>query len=658
MTLPSDARSMAQDDALPARKILYKYIRFSSIQQARGSSFARQNERLEKYAKENGFVVNDSLDLRDFAESGFHGINKEIDQGLGRFIAAIDKGLIPTDGTAYLAVEQFDRISREDIDKAQDLFKSILRKNVNVITLMDGRIYTKKSLSNFMEVLYSLFLMEQAHQESLKKSDRIKGAYTNKIKRLHERVKEQKEELAAWEKRPVGKKPVFEPLINEIQFSSQVPEWIDQKIEIISGLKFRKFVVNEDKAKIIRYALSLLNDDNGYMNVSQRLNDEEVPRIDFVTRRQRSTRKNIWTNSAVNNFVNSDSIFGELAIHDNLFVDKEFEYEGIATSKKVMTRTHVVDIPNYYPPVVDKKLIMGLRARANSKKKGRVAGRSTNDNLFQNMLFCGKCGDSMHMKQTKRITNKETYVRKYLACYSAVHKACDAKMIPYGDVEREIIKYLIMPFDENQLDGAAKVVSDSRNAKMLELEGEIKDIEDRIDEFTKEIKNNKSLKPAIALSLLSEMETDKDFKILQLKELQEQKDTIIESLGAKPVGNFDLDTEDGRVSFKIAVKQRYAGFVLFTSDQVVMVMHKRGGSEFSKIQVINRRGKAIAPERTADTMTLYQNMLNHIKELAKTYKEGKLYEIIKAYKTNDITLFEEDYKNRGLAQPETYSRKD
>jgi hypothetical protein len=90
-------------------------------------------------------------------------------------------------------------------------------------------------------------------------------------------------------------------------------------------------VVNEEKAKIFRYALSLLNDDNGYMNVSQRLNDEEVPKIDFVTHRQRSTRKNIWTNSAVNNFVNSDSIFGELTIHDNLFVDKEFEYEGIAT---------------------------------------------------------------------------------------------------------------------------------------------------------------------------------------------------------------------------------------------------------------------------------------------------------------------------------------
>lgn len=656
MTLPSDVRSMAQDEALPARKILYKYIRFSSIQQARGLSFARQNERLEKYAKDNGFEVNDSLDLRDFAKSGFHGINKEIDQGLGRFIAAIDKGLIPTDGTAYLAVEQFDRISREDIDKAQDLFKSILRKNVNVITLMDGRIYTKKSLSNFMEVLYSLFLMEQAHQESLKKSDRIKGAYTNKIKLLHERVKDQKEALTAWKKNKSVEKPVFEPLINEIQFSSQVPEWIDQRIEIINGRKFRKFVVNEEKAKIIRYALSLLNDDNGYMNVSQQLNKEQIPRIDFVTRRQRSTRKDIWTNSAVNNFVNSDSIFGELAIYDNVFVDKEFEYEGIATSKKVMKRTHVVNIPNYYPQVVDKKLIMGLRARAQSKKKGRVAGRTTNDNLFQNLFFCGKCGDSMHMKQTKRITKKETYVRKYLACYSAVHGACDAKMIPYNDVKREIIKYLVMPFNENLLGGATKVIVESRNEMMIELEGEIKSIEDQIEAYTKEIKNNKSIKPSIAFSLLSELEADKDYRILQLKEHQIQKDIVVDSLEAEPVSQFDITTKNGRTAFKIAVKQRYAGFILFTSDQVVMIMQKRGGAGFFKINVINRRGKPIEPVRTASTMKLFEDMLKHIRELAKTYKEGKPYEIIRAYKSNDIRMFDEKYKDRGLPQPLSYKR--
>lgn len=260
------------------------------------------------------------------------------------------------------------------------------------------------------------------------------------------------------------------------------------------------------------------------------------------------------------------------------------------------------------------------------------------------------------MKQTKRITKKETYVRKYLACYSAVHGACDAKMIPYNDVKREIIKYLVMPFNENLLGGATKVIVESRNEMMIELEGEIKAIEDQIEAYTKEIKNNKSIKPSIAFSLLSELEADKDYRILQLKEHQIQKDIVVDSLEAEPVSQFDITTKNGRTAFKIAVKQRYAGFILFTSDQVVMIMQKRGGAGFFKINVINRRGKPIEPVRTASTMKLFEDMLKHIRELAKTYKEGKPYEIIRAYKSNDIRMFDEKYKDRGLPQPLSYKR--
>ncbi|HHX1496262.1 TPA: recombinase family protein [Pseudomonas aeruginosa] len=656
MTRTDEARSMAKADEAPARKVLYKYIRFSSIQQAKGSSFARQNERLEKYAAENGFEVDDSLDLKDFAKSGFHGINKEVDQGLGRFMLAIEKGLIPTDGSAYLAVEQFDRLSREDIFKAQKTLNDILEKNVNVITLMDGRIYTQKSLSNFMEVLYSLFLMEQAHQESLKKSDRIKGAYTNKVKNLKALAKEQRQAMIEWEKHKTGDKPVLEPLINQIQFSSQVPYWIDQKVEVVSGRKFRRFVINEEKAGIIRYALSLLNDDNGYMNVAATLNKEGVPRLDFVSNKKRSTRKDIWTNRAVNEFVNSDAIFGDLSLYDNFYADKEFEYDGVKVSKKVGKRTHIENIPNYYPAVIDKKLVMGLRARANAKKKGRVAGRTTNTNLFQNLLFCGKCGDSMHLIQSKRTTNKGTYQRFYLVCYSARHKACDAKMIAYQELERELVKYLVMPINEAHLGDTSKVINEARNEKILELEGEIKGVEDQIDAYRQEMKNNKNLKPSIALTFLSELESDKEFKIHQLKELQLQKDKTIEYLESENVSSFDINTEEGRIAFKVAVKQRYAGFFVFTEDHVVMVFERTGAAEIFKVEIQNRRGKVMEPNRTADTITLFQEKLKYLKKLSENYKEGKLYELVKAYKVNDIDVFEEEYINRGLPQPLSYQR--
>lgn len=521
---------------------------------------------------------------------------------------------------------------------------------------MDGRIYTQKSLSNFMEVLYSLFLMEQAHQESLKKSDRIKGAYTNKVKNLKALAKEQRQAMIEWEKHKTGDKPVLEPLINQIQFSSQVPYWIDQKVEVVSGRKFRRFVINEEKAGIIRYALSLLNDDNGYMNVAATLNKEGVPRLDFVSNKKRSTRKDIWTNRAVNEFVNSDAIFGDLSLYDNFYADKEFEYDGVKVSKKVGKRTHVENIPNYYPAVIDKKLVMGLRARANAKKKGRVAGRTTNTNLFQNLLFCGKCGDSMHLIQSKRTTNKGTYQRFYLVCYAARHKACDAKMIAYQELERELVKYLVMPINEAHLGDTSKVINEARNEKILELEGEIKGVEDQIDAYRQEMKNNKNLKPSIALTFLSELESDKEFKIHQLKELQLQKDKTIEYLESENVSSFDINTEEGRIAFKVAVKQRYAGFFVFTEDHAVMVFERTGAAEIFKVEIQNRRGKVMEPNRTADTITLFQEKLKYLKKLSENYKEGKLYELVKAYKVNDIDVFEEEYINRGLPQPLSYQR--
>lgn len=633
---------MDDTTTLPARKILYKYIRFSSIQQAKGSSFSRQNARLDKYAEENGFEIDDSFDLRDFAKSGFHGINKEIDQGLGRFIAAIDKGLIPTDGSAYLAVEQFDRISREDIDKAQDLFKSILRKNVNIITLMDGRIYTKKSLSNFMEVLYSLFLMEQAHQESLKKSDRIKGAYANKVKKLKELAAEQKESIEEWSKNNSGKKPELEPLINQIQFSSQVPCWIDQKIEIIGGRKFRKFVINEEKAKIIRYALSLLSDENGYMNVSSKLNEEGIARIDFNSNRKRSTRKDIWTNRAINEFVNSDAIFGDLSLHENFFAEKEFDYDGVTASKKVSKRTHIENIQNYYPAVVDKKFIMGLRARANSKKKGRVAGRSTTNNLFQNMLFCGRCGDSMHLLQSKRTTNKGTYQRFYVACYAARHKACTAKMFPYEQLEEQLVKYLINPVNTAELNDEGKVIEAKRQEKLIVLKGEIEEIQKRIDEFRAELKNNKHIKLSVASSIISEFENDKAFKQSKIAELEEQTEKLHEALQVGDISNFDLENDKGRNGFKVAIKQRYAGFIVFTNEQIIFALEKTGATTIFKIENKSRWGTKIKPEN-GDIFSKQMEVIKFLREKAENYKEGKLYEMIQTFKATNIDIFEGQY---------------
>lgn len=67
-------------------KIIYPYVRFSSEQQAGGSSYKRQMGDILKYAKENGYTVNNSIELKDLGLSAYKAkhIEKRLIRGLFR----------------------------------------------------------------------------------------------------------------------------------------------------------------------------------------------------------------------------------------------------------------------------------------------------------------------------------------------------------------------------------------------------------------------------------------------------------------------------------------------------------------------------------------------------------------------------------------------
>ncbi|WKW32840.1 recombinase family protein [Pseudomonas viridiflava] len=89
----------------------------------KGDSQRRQIEKIRHYAVSNGYQLNETLDLQDLGLSAYHAEHMEADAGLGRFLLAIESGLIPLDGTSYLCIEQLDRLSRQSIDQANELFK-------------------------------------------------------------------------------------------------------------------------------------------------------------------------------------------------------------------------------------------------------------------------------------------------------------------------------------------------------------------------------------------------------------------------------------------------------------------------------------------------------------------------------------------------------
>jgi len=158
--------------------LAYSYIRFSSKEQAKGDSFERQVALRNAYIAEHNLTLDESLSLNDLAVSAFKGKNAE--QGvLSKFLEAASDGLIPAG--SFLLVESLDRLSRAEVLEAFDLFRSIIKRGITIVTLSDRRVYSAESIgNNFTELIVSIAVMSRAHEESALKSQRVTKAWDKK----------------------------------------------------------------------------------------------------------------------------------------------------------------------------------------------------------------------------------------------------------------------------------------------------------------------------------------------------------------------------------------------------------------------------------------------------------------------------------------------
>jgi DNA invertase Pin-like site-specific DNA recombinase len=354
------------------QKILIPYIRFSSEEQGKGASYQRQIDRVEKYASENGFTLRDEDFYKDLGKSAFSG--KHVSHGaLGKFLTAIESKAIPTNGSIFLCIEQIDRLSRQDIDTASTIFKSILRNNVNIITLMDNKIYTKQSLNNFMDIMYSLFLMEQAHIESLKKSERILNVFDQRRKKINQG--------------------------QNIQFTGMLPSWIDN-----SGEKYNTNFVLNDKAKIVQDIFKKYIEGLSCSEIALYLDRNNT---DQIARKRYKNFTNRWSSARVAHIIANRCVLGEMRIK----------------------RTDTI-CKNYYPAIVsleDFEEVENIRKR---KKTQKTSGRRSM-NIFTGKVFCGECGHKYYFETDDKIVAGKKKLYHSLKCSSRRSKMCDSPTINY-----------------------------------------------------------------------------------------------------------------------------------------------------------------------------------------------------------------------------------
>ena len=319
-------------------KIAYSYVRFSTAEQAKGTSPWRQKEWSRHYAAQNGFILDESL-KPDRGISAFKGRNRT-EGNLAAFLARVKDGTVPR-GSALL-VESLDRLSREEVEEALYAFLDIIRSGIEIHTC-DGQVYIRGKLKA-EQLLLSIFHMARANEESERKSERCGAAWSKKRQNAN------------------GKEAM----------SARVPAWL----KAVKGQPIR---VIPERVTVVRKMFEWAAKGLGQYVICDKLIKGGVS--PWGPARKGKTPR--WTPFYVSSILSSRSVIGEYTPHTKKIVND--------------TRKRVADgapVENYYPAVIPLPLWQRVqearRAFAQAKfGESFKAGKDlhSDKNLFKRLLF-------------------------------------------------------------------------------------------------------------------------------------------------------------------------------------------------------------------------------------------------------------------------------
>lgn len=401
----------------------FSYIRFSSTAQAEGDSLNRQMSATRKYATDHELELDESLVDRGI--SAYRG--KNVQEGaLGSFLKLVHEGKIPRG--SVLIVEDLDRLSRQDPIAAQTLFNSIVVAGVEIVTLRDGQRYSRDTIAKTPTILLqSLLRMILAHEESDKKSERVKAA------------KKRAREDAVARKTPI---------------SARAPFWLRlPRLKEVGRGATRKFEIVPERAAVVRRVFhEYVTLGLGYMRIANRLNEGKITAPEG---------KKGWHPSSVQWLIRNDAVIGI------------YRAERYHNGKRDSVGE---PIEGYFPAIIDRELFLRAQSVKNSRfnPNRRQAGRRSpsGENLFHGLTRCGHCGGSMGWRS---LQNRKRITIPHYQCREAHYKkSCDNNRI-----------YRFEQFRDGVLKNISEFVFNSEDSEAKRIEHEIEAAASHIEELRK-----------------------------------------------------------------------------------------------------------------------------------------------------------------------------
>lgn len=510
----------------------YSYVRFSSSQQAKGTSLERQTKAATEYAKRRGWELDTQTTFHDLGVSAFRGGHE--DGAFGQFLSAVEQGLITT--PCALLVESLDRLGRDELGKAQARFQALLAAGMTVVTLADNQEYTPESCNDLGRIMISLVTMYRAHEESQIKAVRSKAAWNNC--------------------RATG---------NLKRRGGITPGWL-KKTEDRTG-----FVVIEERAAIVHRIFDMAVQGYGSVRIVKTLNDEGIP----------SFTGGQWSSGCVSKMLTRRTVLGEWQPREQYYVDGKKRFRDVGEPQQI------------YPPVIDPATWAKVQDARRSRGKGPILRRgSFGKSIFSGLLFC-PCGGPIRFTQYKKDPKRH---EAYLHCrrHSEYGHTCEHQKgyLNYHKVVGALLVGMLhldwaSVFPE--LQGAATKARQALEDRCTELRLHCADLEKRQGRLLDAIETGESL--PVLLGRLKKAEAELTTAKAELAESQERlammtKDTADAAETAEAFAKLPdlLKQEDGPLLVNTFLRSRFERITLDWESET-LVCHWADGATSTGISL-------------------------------------------------------------------------
>ena len=409
--------------ARPQPAIAYSYLRLSSKRQANTDEraryrdgFRRQIELRDRYLEAHPHLTLDTtFRLHDIGVSGFTNANAaKGGQGkLAAFLAEVEAGRI--EKGSHLLVESLDRMTRQQVGRAQALLLMLVNAGVVVVSLVDNQTY--RDTRDASQFIISIMNLSRAHEESSIKSVRLRMTWEQK-------------------RRAIADRPL----------SGRCPSWL----RLVDGT-FEPIV---ERVAIVHEILGLLIDGMGRDGIAKVLNQRgEKP---WGTGNQ-------WHGGTVQKVTDNRALIGEFQPHRLVYEEKA----GIMVSRRVPTGETV---PDYFPRVVDDDLWVKARAVADKRRLGKARNYggpqgTVITNLFGALARCSACGRQMNHR------DRGPRSHAVLRCSGNRGGTCTNEYrYYYQDNENAILSWLVMLDLSGGAKGEAAKVDDDLRTEVARRE--------------------------------------------------------------------------------------------------------------------------------------------------------------------------------------------